>query len=86
MSSPVPPRVRIVQVREYVGASGVNYFKGYLGDCLLIMRRADRAPLTAGEIARLDVFAEPAPIKGAPPAKGQPLTTLPPSITAPRRR
>lgn len=79
MAAPVLPRVKLFQFREYVGAGGSTYFLAYLGDSRLVMRRDDRAVTTGGEIARWDVFAEPAPVKTAPPTKGQPLTPLPAS-------
>ena len=76
MVAPALPRVKLFQFREYVSGNGSAYFLAFFGESRLVMRRVDGAPKAGGEVARWDVFVEPAPVKSEPPRKGQPLTPL----------
>lgn len=75
----MPERVKMLTMREYVSSNGSTYFKGWLGDSVLVMTRDGKAQCSGNEVARWSIFVEEKPVPAAP-SKGAPNTTIPAGV------
>lgn len=80
MSGEREPRVKLMTLREYVTSDGRPYFRGWLGDAVVLVFRSEDAESEYGSLATWEAFVVPRKPKSSEPTAAP----KPPRRSAPK--